>query len=60
MVGMVAYATMLKGGHNMICSNSMYHGDEYETEYEQQQHRDSLEYEAEESAIEEWKSSRID
>lgn len=44
----------------MICSNSMYHGDEYEFEFEQQQIRESKEYEEEERGIEDWKASRID
>ncbi|MGC2661759.1 MAG: hypothetical protein WA324_27695 [Bryobacteraceae bacterium] len=44
----------------MICSNSMYHGDEMEIEWEQQQIKEAREYEDEERGIEEWKASRID
>lgn len=60
MVGKAAYATMLDGGHNMICSNSMCHGDEYETEYENQKIQELTEYEEEERGVEEWKMSRTD
>ena len=44
----------------MICSNSMYHGDEQEIEWEQQQIRDARDYDDEERGVEEWKASRID
>jgi hypothetical protein len=41
----------------MLCSNSLYHGDESEIEYDDQELKD---YEDEERGIEEWKMSRID
>lgn len=36
------------------------HGDEDEIEWEKQQIRDARDYDDEENAIEEWKTSRID
>lgn len=44
----------------MLCSNSLYHGDEHEIEYENQRIQELKEYENEESFIEEWKMSRND
>ncbi len=44
----------------MICSNSMYHGDESEIEYEYNRIQESREYEEEERGVDEWKMSRTD
>lgn len=44
----------------MLCSNSSYHGDEYEIEYESQRTQESRDYEDEENGIDEWKMSRTD
>ncbi len=44
----------------MLCSNSLYHGDEYEIEYENQRIQELREYEEEERGVDEWKMSRTD